>query len=465
MKRFPPLARAVLALSLLAPAALPSVASSQFVGEANVGHIVVVGDSLMAGFTSGGLVEPVQRHSIGALFYRQIFAFGEQFEQPLASEPGIPPLLELRSLAPVIIERMPGFGAPLNLELERPYNNMAVPGFRVRDVLHTVTGNVVIDLVLRGLGTQLEQVVAQEPTFALVWIGNNDVLGAATSGIVIDGVTLTSREDFEADFRAVTGTLAAVGVQQAMATIPDVTAIPFVTTIPPFITHPFFGSQPVPLLGPEGPLTPDDRVLLTAAPLLAQGIGLPAPIGTGQPLPDTAVLLAAEAAAVSARTAELNEVIREVAAELGAALVDVHAVFDDIARRGYHIGGLELTTQFLVGGIFSLDGIHPTPFGYALVANHFIEAFNDRFNAAVRLVDLFPFLFGDAGVVPSPGAVDPTTARLSAAAEKQLWDLVLNLPPKEELQRLKDELDSGRPAPPSPPTEEHPLPGLELQQP
>ena len=43
-----------------------------------------------------------------------------------------------------------------------------------------------------------ELVAALQPTFASIWIGNNDVLAAATSGIVIEGVTLTPAAQFEA---------------------------------------------------------------------------------------------------------------------------------------------------------------------------------------------------------------------------------------------------------------------------
>ena len=74
---------------------------------------------------------------------------------------------------------------------------MSVPGFRVHDALATVTGNTIIDIILRGQGTQLQQTLALHPTFATVWF-NNDALAAATSGRVIEGVTLTSTASFEA---------------------------------------------------------------------------------------------------------------------------------------------------------------------------------------------------------------------------------------------------------------------------
>ncbi len=40
------------------------------------------------------------------------------------------------------------------------------------------------------------------------------------------------------------------------------------------------------------------------------------------------------------------------------------------------------------GGAFSLDGVHLTPRGYALVANRIIEAVNAKYNAAVPTVNI-----------------------------------------------------------------------------
>lgn len=382
---------------------------------------VAVGDSLTAGWASGGLHEDVQASSYPALLAAQ--AGAPDFQQPLAGAPGIPALLAVQSLgpgAPVIVPRSASPGAPLNLTLPRPYNNMAVPGFKVRDVLVTRTGNQIIDLILRGLGTQLELAVAQQPTFATVWIGNNDVLGAATSGRVIEGVTLTPVAQFRADYRAIVATLAGGGANLALATIPSVTALPFVGTIPPIVVDPAtsrpvtIGGQLVPLIGPAGPLSMGDSVLLTASPLLGAGIGIPAQLGgTGQPLPDQVILSVAEKQQIIARTAAYNAIIGEAANDFGTALVDVAGIFDQILVDGYGVGGgIEYTTDFLTGGIFSYDGVHPTPFGYALVANAFIDAINARFGSSIDQVSLFPFVFGPQG---AGGASLPAGASSAAS--------------------------------------------------
>ena len=98
-----------------------------------------------------------------------------------------------------------------------------------------------------------------------VWIGNNDVLGAAVSGRAIDGVTLTPAPGLPRRLPALITALRATGATVIAANLPDVTSIPFVTTVPPVVVNPatsqpvLVNGQPVPLFGPAGPLPPTAR--------------------------------------------------------------------------------------------------------------------------------------------------------------------------------------------------------------
>lgn len=402
----------------------PALAQAVNTGSANFSKYVALGDSLTAAFTSGGLLDAVQVNSYPALINRQVTGTNS-FQQPTVSAPGIPALLDLASLAPLVIApRSSSTGAPTNLGLRQPYDNLAVPGFKVKDILTTFTGNGIIDLILRGpaFGNRpaLSQALFLRPTFVSLWAGNNDVLGAATSGIVIDGVTLTTAADFDRDYRALVGQLRAANAQLAVATIPNVTAIPFVTTIPPFVINPAT-NQPVPLIGPNGPLALTDRVLLTASSQLAQGIGIPAALGgRGTPLGNQFVLSTAEVATITARVAAYNNTIRSVADQTGAALVDANAIFDQIALRGLGYGGLRYSPAFLTGGLFSYDGVHPTAFGYAFVANEFIKAINSKYGGRIPQVDLFPFTFGDAASSGTVNEVEAASAIFDGLAYENL---------------------------------------------
>lgn len=458
------ISRKSLASTVLAAAAVALLAVTPVSGQsANFTTYAAIGDSLTAAFASGGLLRDVQVNSYPALIHRQAGG-GGTFEQPLVGAPGAPPLLDLVSLSPLTIRpRASANGLPLNLTLPRPYNNMAVPGYRIGDVVRSRTradnNNPLTDLILRnpnlGNTTALQQALGLRPTFVTLWIGNNDVLAAATSGLVIEGVTLTPVAQFQTDFNTILGAIRAAGANVAVATIPNVTAIPFVNTIPPFVVNPatsqpvLVNGQRVPLIGPGGvPLSLNDKVLLPASAALAQGIGIPRGIGngTGAPLGDQFVLSANEVAAILARTAAYNNIIRAAAdASSNVALVDMNVIFDRLAARGLSVGGLNYTTAFLSGGMFSYDGVHPTPFGYAFVANQFIKAINAEFGGNIPQVDLFPFTFGSAAAAGTLVGSDVSVAKIryTPAAFDQLRRS-LSIPPINQLLEL-----AARPTPPA----------------
>jgi len=407
----------------LALAALPGFAQVD-TGSVDFSKYVALGDSLTAGFSNGGLGSDQQLDSYPSLLHDAATGQTTGFQQPLVSEPGIPPQLALRGLLPTVITPRSGMGVPLNLNLPRPYDNLGVPGARIHDTLATVTDNGGLhDLILRGLGTALQQALVQKPTFVTLWIGSNDVLAAATSGVVIDGVTLTTPAAFEADLRSIVGAIRSSGANLAIANLANVTSIPFVTTIPSVVVDPttnqpvLVNGAPVPLIGPNGPLSANDHVLLTATSELARGIGIPAALGgTGLPLSDSSVLSGAETAKVQARVEALNSIIGQVAQDSGAALVDINAIFDDLVHRGRVVGGIEFTTDFLTGGIFGYDGVHPTRLGYGLVANAFINAINQTFGASIPPVDLYPLAF-----LPPSGVPQASGLEIAAAGAGNRW--------------------------------------------
>jgi hypothetical protein len=135
------------------------------------------------------------------------------------------------------------------------------------------------------------------------------------------------------------------------------------------------------------------------------GVGIP---GVGSPavLQDEDFLSPGEIATIRSRTNAFNQIIREVANQTGSPVAEINSLLLEGAGDGFDIGGVELTADFVTGGLISLDGIHPTPLGYALAANEFIRVINQGYDADIELVDLYPFLFGNEGsAIPSiPGA-------------------------------------------------------------
>jgi lysophospholipase L1-like esterase len=403
---------ALIALSLLSLAAWPAAPAG---AQTNFTTYVSIGDSLAAGFESNSLVETHQNRSVPALIARQAGVFAS-FQQPLVSEPGIPPELTLVSLVPVplVAPKSATSGTPKNLALARPYNNLAVPGATSVDALTRTTDQGGLhDLILRGLGTQVQQALALHPTAITLWIGNNDVLGAALRGRAIDGVTLTPTATFRAVYGQIVTALKTSGAFIVAANLPDVTTIPFVTTIKPYVTNPatgvpvLVGGNRVPLLGPAGPLPSSAYVTLAASTLLAQGIGIPAALGgTGAPLPDEVVLDPTEVAIIKDHVDADNQAIAEICGAAGIPVLDVHGLLAELATGGRTIGGITLTSDYLSGGVFSYDGVHPNDIGYAIVANEFIGLINAH-GGELPLVDLGSVL----------GITTGTTASASVRAE------------------------------------------------
>src|SRR5438105_9405758 len=113
--------RFITMLAVLALAVMPAGAFAQ----ADTSHYVALGDSLTAGFEAGSINAAYQAHSYPALLAGQ-FGIGS-FQQPLVSPPGLPAILTLQRLVPTpVIAPADGSGQPINLNLPRPYDNIAV---------------------------------------------------------------------------------------------------------------------------------------------------------------------------------------------------------------------------------------------------------------------------------------------------------------------------------------------------
>ncbi len=84
-----------------------------------------------------------------------------------------------------------------------------------------------------------------------------------------------------------------------------------------------------------------------------------------------------------------NGAIAGLAQTYDLALVDANAEFAKIkADGGILFGGANYSTTFVTGGLFSLDGVHPTQKGYAVVANLFIDAINAHYGSSIPKVDI-----------------------------------------------------------------------------
>jgi lysophospholipase L1-like esterase len=368
---------------------------------ARLRRLVVVGDSLLAGFGSGGLVErgrPGQKDSPAAFVARRARV---RLPLPAVTKPGVPPPLVIRDqngngrLDPGEVRRTKA-GAGFRDDTDRRAWNLAVPGEDMRSVFDEISptslaGDVVggggvqgrdlLKLLILGFPLRAESVsqpsLAREldPTFILVWLGNNDVLPMATE--TNPSAVTMSHEDFRSGFRRLLGALADTGAEMAVANLPDVTNVAALRHAAGEVT------QCRTAAGAIEPVASDDLLSIDLDRAL-----LPVP-------PCGKVLRSAERARIRATVAGFNDEIAQAIADVertrGVAIapVDVFALVDRFLD-GIDVNGdgtADVRGGYL-GGLFSLDGVQPTRTGYAVLANAFIEAIDARFGESIPTVRL-----------------------------------------------------------------------------
>ena len=441
-------------------------------GTANFSRYIAVGNSLTAGFADNGLYLEGQLTSYPSQLARQFaLAGGGAFVQPLFPEnqPNGNGYLRLTGFdaagAPVLTRVTTGLAvrgtSPRGEVLTKftgDINNLGVPGLRMAEIDATSLGNanstsgpynpLFERLQPDGVTNQtyLQRVALARPTFFTCWLGNNDVLGYATSGGAISGspsYEMTALASFTTRAHKLLDTLTVDGAQGVVALIPNVTAIPFFTTVGPqvkarlaalnepqlVVTTGAFeilgsgatrrtidatdiqtaaggrqlftltGGAYVPLIG-----TPSGLYWRTFYADVVPGLGFPVPwadferalnldttqrfgLSDRNPWPSTLLLDDVEQAAVQARTAAFNDVLRAKAVSKNLPVFDAYTFFNEVAARGAVTNGVVNTTAYVSGNLFSLDGVHPTARGYALITNELLRIINQRYNATLPFVD------------------------------------------------------------------------------
>ncbi len=114
--------------------------------------------------------------------------------------------------------------------------------------------------------------------------------------------------------------------------------------------------------------------------------------GVAVPLGDQWVLTPEEQLMISDATAAFNQTIADAAATFDLAFVDANAFLNELNANGIPLAdGSAVTSTFATGGGFSLDGVHPSPRGYALLANKFMAEISLKYGATLPMVNPLDF--------------------------------------------------------------------------
>ncbi len=195
---------------------------------------VSMGNSITAGFQSGGINDSTQAQSYAVLLARAMHA---PFFSPLMNRPGCPPpytnVFTGARVTPTGYPPSTGTSCYLRRTQSVPppfISNTAVPGAEVNDVYENVAprANQLTQFFLGGL-TQVQMARKVQPTFISLWIGNNDVLGAATSSTNAgDSTLVTPVTLFNARYDSLLDSVSALGAQGGVLIgVANVTAIPY----------------------------------------------------------------------------------------------------------------------------------------------------------------------------------------------------------------------------------------------
>ncbi|MFC6266945.1 SGNH/GDSL hydrolase family protein [Frigoriflavimonas asaccharolytica] len=427
-------------------------------GNADFSKFVSVGNSLTSGYRDGTLYSDGQKESFPSMMAAQFaLAGGGTFTQPMMPNntggftniPGFSGKLELKVIGGALSPVASAPAAALDIigGAGKSFNNMGVPGAKSFHLLAPGYGNPAnlalgtanpyfVRFASSPNASVVTDVVAQNPTFFSLWIGNNDVLGYATTGG--DGTdALTPTATFSSVYNTIVNGLTANGAKGVLANIPNVTSIPFFTRVPamPFstltaaqitqlnaayapyngglaqakaanlITDAEYQSRLIKftagiangavindkdltnlgalMLPSYRQTTSKDLILLTTSPLLTAGGG------TSTALADNRVLTEKEIVKVLASTTAFNNIIATTAAAKGLAYVDANSKLKEMATNsGINYNGTSFTATFVTGGAFSLDGVHLTGRGYALIANEFLKSINKQYGSTIPMVNV-----------------------------------------------------------------------------
>ncbi|SMG40284.1 SGNH/GDSL hydrolase family protein [Sphingobacterium psychroaquaticum] len=395
-------------------------------GEANFSKYISIGNSLTAGFADGGLYLEGQQVAYPNLIAAQLkHTGGSDFKSPFFTEAqrngsGYLRLKDLVNGQPVMenvttelaIRGANPAGKPLYTKYTEEINNLGVPGMRLDMAfapgIGTVQGNPFFERLLAdntpGTYRYFDFATTKDHTFFSFWLGNNDILGYATNGAVTvpgDGTTvLTSTATFNQLYNSFIDALTLKQQKGIVATIPDVTAVPYFTTVTRkallAAASAAAGSElkDIYITSSKGmrPATDNDMFVLpfSSAGLLGKpSPGNPAPYGLhpSNPVESKYVLDTDEIAVIKQRTTEFNDIIKKAAERKGLAIADAHAYLNRVKSPGIVYNGLSVNANFITGNAFSLDGIHLTPMGNALIANLFIDAINATYNSSITKID------------------------------------------------------------------------------
>lgn len=373
---------------------------------------VAMGNSITAGYQSGGILDSTQRESYAFYLAQQMHTTYQY--QKLIGTGCVAPVANFQTQARYNGASATACGgiAPSSY---RYVNNVAVPGASIIDATNNNTAATnPLTLLLSGGKSQVSRMLDASPTFLTVWLGNNDVLGAATTGLMspasvplgpgqtVASAGITPVNVFTQRYQTMVDSIklaprlkggvligvadvsnipylfsgALLNVPQVKGAIDAAVGGPVTVVNCPANTNALIGIQIINLL--RGIRLQGGTPTLSCAKITGQTV-----VG------DVFVIDEAERTALTTALAGYNAFIQQKATELNFAYVDPNPLL--AAQRA---GANPAVPAFpnladptnTFGLLFSLDGVHPRRPAHKLIANALIEAINAKYGTTLAQV-------------------------------------------------------------------------------
>lgn len=375
-------------------------------GGALFQRYVALGNSITAGFQSGGINIELQQEAYPVLLAERA---GAPFGIPALAMPGCPPPY----LAPLSTERAGGVACALRTSPgPAVVQNLAVPGATAGDVLDPLGTGTTLNTLILGGRTQAAAMIDARPSLVSVWIGNNDALSAALAG---DPSLLTPLEEFQATYDQIVASINESTAQEAVL-IGVANAALMAPALQPGAYFWVIGQEPSPfaeLLAVNdncAPGTPGGARLVSFQGILAQLGENPAGPVTISCHEDAPFLLnASELQTIGAAVAAFNAHIEARAEENGWLYIDPMEDFflpalpdPDLVRKCQGLATAASPEQIAAavqntcpspsapnffGAYFSFDGVHPSAQGHMAIADALAVAMNEKYGLTLPVLE------------------------------------------------------------------------------
>ena len=363
---------------------------------------VALGNSITAGWQSGGINDSTQQESYATLLAA---AMQTPYAYPSLAAPGCPPpVVNFQTQARL------GGATSTTCALRSPssvvaaLNNVAVPGATSLDpTASSTTASSALTTFILGGKTQVQRAADAQPTFVSAWIGNNDVLPAAVSGLLspVAGISpgITSQTTFKKNYDAMVSGLKAIPTLKGAVLIGvvQVSAAPVLFPAAALFNPAFkagfdqFVGQATTILPT---CTPTTTSLISFQIVSAIRSGQHPPVigceknsVPGTSVGDIFVLDSSDQTTLQTAIATYNAYIQSVATANGWAFYDPNTSLLALKANGCvgSVPNLASATQPF-GACITLDGIHPSGLAHKRIVNDLIAVINAKYGTSLPTV-------------------------------------------------------------------------------